>query len=288
MDIRTEKEMYDLILNFAYKDERIRAVGMEGSRVNPNVPKDMFQDYDVSYFVTDMESFKESDSWLDMFGERIIMQKPEQMSLFPPELGGWFSYLMLFTDGNRIDLKLIPVTDSDLYRKSDKLIKILMDKDNILGLVPPPSDIDYHVKQPTKEFFEDNCNEFRWVSTYVAKGLWRNEILYANAHINDYLRPALLRSMEWKAGITTGFSKSVGKNYKYLSDFVTEWEWQELLKTYKNSNYDDCWESLFTMFKLFGIVSSYIAEKFGYVYLKEEEQKVLGYLEYVYNLAQLK
>lgn len=45
--MRTEKEMYDLILNIANNDERIRAVYLNGSRTNPNVPKDIFQDYDV-------------------------------------------------------------------------------------------------------------------------------------------------------------------------------------------------------------------------------------------------
>lgn len=45
--MRTEAEMYRLILEKARADERIRAVYMNGSRTNPNVPKDIFQDYDV-------------------------------------------------------------------------------------------------------------------------------------------------------------------------------------------------------------------------------------------------
>lgn len=133
MGMRTEAEMMELILAFARRDERIRVVGMEGSRTNPKVPKDQFQDYDVSYLVTDMESFKKDDAWLDYFGKRIIMQKPEAMSLFPPELGNWFSYLMLFTDGNRIDLKLVPLDELDRYLSSDKLLAVLLDKD---GRVP--------------------------------------------------------------------------------------------------------------------------------------------------------
>lgn len=41
--MRTEKEMYDLIINTAKEDERIRAVYMNGSRTNVNAPKDIFQ-----------------------------------------------------------------------------------------------------------------------------------------------------------------------------------------------------------------------------------------------------
>jgi aminoglycoside 6-adenylyltransferase len=52
--MRTEQEMLDLILRVAKEDERIRAVLLAGSRANPGVPKDNYQDYDIAYFVTDM------------------------------------------------------------------------------------------------------------------------------------------------------------------------------------------------------------------------------------------
>ena len=35
--MRTEKEMYGLIISIAQSDERIRAVYLNGSRTNPNV-----------------------------------------------------------------------------------------------------------------------------------------------------------------------------------------------------------------------------------------------------------
>ncbi len=41
--MRREKEMFDLILGIAREDERIRAVYMNGSRTNPNAPKDIFR-----------------------------------------------------------------------------------------------------------------------------------------------------------------------------------------------------------------------------------------------------
>ena len=52
--MRSECEMLDLIINTARRDERVRAVIMNGSKVNPNAPKDFFQDYDVVYVVTEM------------------------------------------------------------------------------------------------------------------------------------------------------------------------------------------------------------------------------------------
>lgn len=41
--MRSEKEMYDLILDIAKRDERIRAVYMNGSRANPNIKKIYFK-----------------------------------------------------------------------------------------------------------------------------------------------------------------------------------------------------------------------------------------------------
>ena len=49
--------MLDVIINIAKEDERIRAVIMNGSRVNPNVKRDCFQDYDIMYVVNDIQSF---------------------------------------------------------------------------------------------------------------------------------------------------------------------------------------------------------------------------------------
>lgn len=96
--MRTEKEIYDLVLNFAFQDERIRIVTLEGSRTNVNIPKDNLQDYDITFFVIDMGEFLKSDDWLSVFGNRIMMQKPEDMELFPPEEKGFAAYKQARSD----------------------------------------------------------------------------------------------------------------------------------------------------------------------------------------------
>ena len=121
MKMRTEKQIYDTILNFAKADDRIRVVTLEGSRTNINIIPDDVQDYDITFFVTDMQSFINSDEWLNVFGERLIMQKPEDMELFPKEEKG-YSYLMLFWDGVKIDLTLLPLEVLDEYFTLDKLV----------------------------------------------------------------------------------------------------------------------------------------------------------------------
>ena len=55
--MRNEQEMMNLIIGIAEKNERIRAVYMNGSRANPNVEKDIYQDYDIVFVVTETLSF---------------------------------------------------------------------------------------------------------------------------------------------------------------------------------------------------------------------------------------
>jgi aminoglycoside 6-adenylyltransferase len=277
--------MLDLCLRAALEDERIRVVTLEGSRTNPNVPKDMFQDFDISFHVTEMESFVQNPSWIDRFGERIILQTPEAMSMFPPDLGRRFSYLMLFTDGNRIDLTLIPLDEKDEYCKEDKLMMVLLDKDSCFPEVPAPTDEDYWVKRPSSAFFYDCCNEFWWVSTYVAKGLWRKEILFAQDHLNQYVRPMLIKMLEWQVGIQTDFSVSIGKNGKYLDKYISAQSWQELMSTFPNGTYDGVWRALFAMGDLFRRTAEDVALRLNYEYRLEEDRRLTAYLKHVQNLA---
>lgn len=282
--MRNETEMMELVIGYAKRDERVRAVTLEGSRTNPNAPKDRFQDYDISYHVTDMEAYLHNPGWVDVFGERIIMQMPEAMAMFPPELGKRFSYLMLFTDRTRIDLTLIPLEEASVYSKEDKLMIVLLDKDRIFPDVPPPTDEDYWVKRPSAAYFADCCNEFWWVSTYVAKGLWRNEILYAIDHLNLYVRPMLMRMLEWQVGIQTDFSVSVGKNGKYLQKYVSEQSWRELMSTYPDGSFDSTWRSLFAMGRLFRETARFVADRLQFEYPYEEDRRVSAYLEDVRQL----
>ncbi|MFB7156377.1 aminoglycoside 6-adenylyltransferase [Lysinibacillus sp. NPDC056232] len=275
--MRSEKEMMELILRVAEKDERVRAVAMNGSRTNSNVPKDTFRDYDIVYLVSDLQSFLINPNWVNVFGKRIIMQTPEDMAMFPPELGGRFTYLMLFEDGNRIDLMLIPSEEKDIYCSEDRLTVILLDKDGNMPKLSEPTDKDYWVKKPSAEFFADCCNEFWWVSTYVAKGLWRQEILYAYDHLNS-VREMLLIMLDWKVGIETNFSLSVGKNSKYLKSYLDNEIWERLMKTYPNGDYEQVWNSLFETIDLFEQVAIEVASILEYQYPFEDANKVKQYL----------
>lgn len=275
--MRTEKEIYDLVLNFAFQDERIRIVTLEGSRTNVNILKDNLQDYDITFFVIDMGEFLKSDDWLSVFGNRIMMQKPEDMELFPPEEKG-FSYIMLFDDGVKIDLTLLPVSMLEEYLTRDKLVKIMLDKDNMIKTEIVPTDEDYYIKCPTERKFDDCCNEFWNVATYVSKGLLRGEILFAIDHMNEVLRHELLRMISWYVGTEKGFNFSLGKNYKFLDKHISKELWDNLLNTYSMSSYEEMWKSFDLCLCLFKKISKKVADSLGYNY-PDYDENVTKYLE---------
>ncbi|AJQ58689.1 aminoglycoside adenylyltransferase [Bacillus thuringiensis] len=278
--MRTEKEMLDVIINTAIEDERIRAVIMNGSRVNPNVKRDCFQDYDIMYVVNDIQSFTSNHNWVHRFGEIMIVQMPEEMSLVQPDEDGKFPYLMQFMDGNRIDLTLVPVELIKKFVGQDSLSKLLLDKDNCLEEFPPASDKDYLVKKPTEKEFLDCCNEFWWCSTNIAKGLWREELSYAKGMLEGPVRDMFIVMLEWYIGMKTDFTVNTGKFGKHFEQYIEEDMWEQFKRTFSNAEYENMWESFFVMGDLFREVANEIANTYEYQY-PQDDDKVTNYLKHV-------
>ncbi|MGE1008837.1 aminoglycoside 6-adenylyltransferase [Bacillus cereus] len=279
--MRTEKEMLDLIINTAKEDERIRAVIMNGSRVNPNVKKDCFQDYDVIYVVKDIRSFTSNHNWIHRFGAIMMVQMPEEMSLVAPDRDGKFPYLMQFMDGNRIDLTLVPVELINNFVRQDSLSKLLLDKDNCMEEFPPASDKDYLIKKPTEKEFLDCCNEFWWCSTNVAKGLWREELSYVKGMLDGPVRDMLIVMLEWHIGMKTDFIVNAGKFGKHFEKYIEKDMWVQFKRTFSNAEYENIWESFFVMGNLFREVANEIANAYGYPYPQGDDDRVTSYLKHV-------
>jgi len=279
--MRTEQEMLELILDTAREDERIRAVIMNGSRANPNAPRDLFQDFDIVYIVTDVAPFRKDAAWIERFGELMILQIPEDMENSPPREDGGFTYLMQFTDGNRIDLGLCPLAGL----RGDSLNILLLDKDGLIEPVAQPNESDYLPKPPTVKAFADCCNEFWWICPYVAKGLWREEITYAKYMQDQAVREQLMKMIAWHVGVQTRFSKNPGKFGKYLRRYLRPDLWEMLMKTYSGASYERTWAALFTTCDLFRIVALDVAEHFGFDYPHGDDQRVSAHLRHVHGLS---
>lgn len=281
--MRSEKEMLDLILNVARNDDNIRAVIMNGSRVNPHAKKDPFQDFDIVYFVRNVEPYKRNKAFIKPFGELMIMQLPEDMVDPPPEDDGHYTYLMQFLDGNRIDLSFYSLENISSCT-TDSLTVVLLDKDHLIPELSPPSDRDYLPKPPTAKLFDDCCNEFWWVTPYVAKGLWRDELTYTKHMLDVFVREQLIKMLVWYVGVQTDFQKSPGKMGKYFKEFLDPNTCRLLERTYADSESEHIWDSLFVMGDLFRQTGQCVAEHFGFHYPEQEDKNVTNFLHHIRNL----
>lgn len=284
--MRTEKEIMDLIINFAKKDERIRGVLMNGSRANPNVERDIFQDFDIAYMVTDVEPFKDEDYVVPYFGDIMIMQKPEDKILQPPIGDGRYIYLMQFIDGNRIDMSFINVNEIE-EQIEDSLTKVLLDKDNFIPYLAEPNEESYYIEKPKPKLYDDCCNEFIWgLGSHIPKTIWRKELPLLKELIEVVLRKPLIKMLEWSIGIETDYKSSIGKGGKNLEKLLEPEVWDRYKKTYANYQYDNIWESLFIFHNLFKETAKYVADNCEFEFLNEQLENAFNFLKHVKELPQ--
>ena len=281
--MRSQEQILSLIRSFASGHDSVRAVMMNGSRVNPNVPRDPLQDYDVVYFVRDVSEFRRQESIPAYFGDIMILQLPEEMKDPTPDGSDLYIYLMQFKDGTRIDLGIDPVSRARELG-SDSLTVVLLDKDGILGEPPPPSDADYLTGSPTQKAFDDCCNEFWWLNPYVAKALWRDQLPLAKFFMEDPLRTQLIKMLGWGVVVRRGAPTALGKHGANLRKYMTASDWAMLERTYAGSDYGAIWESLRDAGTLFRSAARQVAGALRYDYPLLEDQSVSDFVQRIKGL----
>lgn len=266
--MRTETEMFDVILQTA-KVLQVDAVAMSGSRTNPKAPKDELQDYDVVYIVEDLDGLIADLSWLDQFGKRIIEQEVT--------LGHRRLYLMFFEDGNRIDLTLCPKDYIQEWVDSEVGFRVLKDEKGLFEAYQPNAK-RYWIAPPSEEEFAASCNEFWWVSTYVVKGIRRNQLIYATDHLYGICQQELLKVLAWQVVSARG-TVDIGKNYKYLFQYLPAEQEKEFSNLLDLSSLEKVTQSLFSTMKLFNCEAQKLAKKMGFAYNHIEAKKMTVYAE---------
>lgn len=282
--MRSEEEIYRLLIDIAKSDDRILAAYMNGSRTNPNVPKDIFQDYDIVYVVRETKTFIEDKDWIHRFGRILYMQYPDESPYYPSDKENSYAWLMQFEDGVRIDLTVQSTQFASEHIHDDKLCRILLDKENLLPEIPKSTDEDYYVKKPTDAQFQACANEFWWCSNNIAKGLWREEMPYVQDMTNFVVRKQLESMLSWKVGIKKDFQVSVGKSAKYLYRWLEADEYQGYLNTYFNGTIEEAWMAVLHMCDLFEQTAEYVGRKLGYTYNAAEGIAAKGFLKRVRQL----
>ena len=266
--MRTETEMLDVILKTA-ETLQVVTVAMSGSRTDTKAPKDEFQDYDVVYVVDDLDNLTSDLSWLDQFGTRNI----EQHNV----LGNRRLYLMLFEDGNRIDLTLCPKEHIKEWVDSEAGFTVLEDQEHLFE--PYSQNLERYWTSPASAIdFEKACNEFWWVSAYVVKGICRNQVIYATDHLYGICQQEFLKIFAWQVASDRG-KVDIGKNYKYLFNYLPAEKEKEFSNLLDFSSKEKITQSLFATMQLFNQEAQSLAHKMGFDYKKDVVEKMIEYAE---------
>lgn len=277
--MKSYDEMLAQIISEAERDERIRAVTIEGSNVTAGAVRDKYSDFDISFYVKDVREFSKDRNYMARFGEILIQQCPCDMfdDKYDYASRENYTFLTQYKDGNRIDLTLVDVGNIAEQKNFTEPRKVIVNKDNYPELVDITGNDAFFIRKPSEKDYLDTCNEFRWLSNYVTKGLCRDEFTYAK-HMMNMLHELLLRMLDWKTGIDNDFSVTTGNHSKYLKKYLKASEMTRLQGLFAGSEYGEMWFKLYMTYDYFAETAKYVAEKLGYFHDEDETKNVKDFM----------
>lgn len=271
--MRSEKQVLDEIIRFAQKNRNVKAVVLNGSRANPNAPRDFMMDYDVAFYVEDLALTKEytkNQSWIKDFGNLMILQHNNSS-------GGEHIFLMQFDDSVRIDLSFHDVRKVHREIKADSLSVVIYDPENIVGKIPAPDEHTYYIKKPTRKKWDEALSDLWWLQVYVAKELWRDEIPLAKElyeiiinHLRDLICWHIAAEKDWKV--------NVGHGAKWFKHLLPPEIYEKYIYFYASADLNEQWEKLLNIGAFIRSIAIPLSEKLGYEYPLEYDKNVSAYI----------
>lgn len=281
------------LIKWAKDQETVRAMLLTSTRAIPHATVDLLSDYDIILVVQDIHPFHVDRRWLQAFGQ-VLVSYWDPIQPDPTYGFAYFGNVIEYGDGLKIDFTLWPVAllqrivnESTLTAELDAGYQILLDKDHLTAGMPPPSYTAYIPMPPTNEFYQTFVEEFFSDVPYVAKCLWRDELLPAKWCLDyDMKHVYLRRLLEWRMAIDHNWSTPTSALGKGLKKKGPPALWSQLEESYAGAGVEENWVALYKTLALFRQVASEVAEQLGYVYPTELDQQVTAYAQKIQRLPQ--
>ncbi|MBU2612068.1 MAG: aminoglycoside 6-adenylyltransferase, partial [Chloroflexi bacterium] len=162
---------------------------------------------------------------------------------------------------------------------------ILVDKDHLTDGMKPPTYTAYLPTPPTNDAYQSVATDFFSDAPYVAKCLWRDELMPAKWCLDYDMKHNFLRQMlEWRMECDHDWSAPTGALGKGLKKRLPPEIWSQLERTYVGASIADNWEALFRTIALFRQVAIAVADHLGYTYPHDLDQRVTAYVQHVQGL----
>jgi aminoglycoside 6-adenylyltransferase len=276
-----------LIIQWAKSKAAIRAVLLTSTRAVPGARVDALSDHDVILIVEDIGPFVEDRTWITDFGDVLVVYwDPVHPD---PDFGvDRIGNVTQYASGLKIDFTLLPVSLFEkivaapaLPAELDAGYRVLLDKDRLTAALLPATGQAYIPKPPTLEHYLTWINDFFSDAPYVAKCLWRGELLPVKWCLDYDMKHVYLRQLlEWRAEIDHNWSIPAGSLGKGLKRLLPPDIWAELEQCYAGSQTEDNWEALANTMSLFRRVAIEVGIYFGYKYPYDLDQRVISYVEH--------
>ena len=267
----------------------VRAMLLTSSRTNPAAPVDLLSDYDVVVAVTDIQPYLANETWLEDFGKVLVVYRDPVRRTYGCET---FTRVTHYQDGLKIDFSIWPAelipriaAEPHLPDFLDIGYEVMLDKDHLTGQLQAPTYTAFIPPTPTAESYRAVIDEFFNDSLYVAKYLWRDDLLPAKYSLDNFMKLECLRQMlEWRMEIARGWSVKPGANGRGLKRHVRPDMWAALERTYVGAEIAANWDALFQTIDLFRRVAIEVGDQLGYAYPHDLDQRIRSAIEHVRHL----
>jgi aminoglycoside 6-adenylyltransferase len=285
----TEAEVLGDLVAWGESDEHVRALVLTSTRARGD--GDELSDYDVIVAVRDAEGFVGGQGWVAARG-RPLVGWGDQNAL----LGETATFRgVVYPDGVRVDYTIWPDTLLERVSAADRLpddldvgYRVLLDKDGKTARWQPATYRAHVPVSPTSHEYEALVEEFWWDTTYVAKALWRGEIVFAKFALEyDAKLVALRRMLEWRVELDRGWSLRPGAYGRGLERNLPDDIVAELVDTYVGADVDENWDALFRTAALFRRVAVEVGDALGYRYPVEVDEAMSAQLEAVRRMPRV-
>ena len=282
----TEDRIIQQLVHWAEQQPLVCAVILTSSRAIPHAQTDAFSDYDVILVLREIKSFYDDRSWLETFGSVLALYRDPLINDRGLERS---AYVTQYESGLKIDFNLWPlelleriVSEPALPPEFDAGYKVLLDKTDLTARLQPPTYKSYIPKPPTELQYQTSIEEFFLDTTYVAKYLWRDDLIAAKYILDHSLKQEyLLRMLVWRIEIEHEWSVKPGPYGRRLKRWLPSDLWVELEATYTGADLESNWSALFRTIELMCRVAIEVGDRLGYTYPDNLEQRVRSYLQRV-------
>ena len=287
-DLHHSHDIIGQLIQWAEQQESVRAMLLTSTRANPTADKDVLSDYDVVLVVQDIHSFFEDRTWPQNFGQALVVHC-DPIHPAPGYGIEMFANVTQYEDGLKIDFSLWPVEllrliaeDPVLPPYLDVGYTVLLDKDHLTEALKAPAYTAYIPSPPAEETYRAVVENFFSDAPYVAKNLWRHELMPAKYSLDSVMKHKYLRQMlEWRMEIDLDWSVKTGVLGKGLKKQLPPEIWAELESTYVGAGIEENWGALFNTIDLFRKVATQVGDDLGYEYPQHLHERVVDYLQRV-------